>query len=151
MAERLPNAVHNDIILPTAVLTRFVFVDADVLFVGCPCSLPGVFSVGAGVLFFREKVNAVNITGILLSLIGIVLVVMSKGELGKHFIFGIVLLLIAVLSEVGHASVTKSLSGNYSSQVIVMYQFLIGSVYLLPLFITKGLDNFSMRYLLAIF
>ncbi|MBO8478857.1 MAG: EamA family transporter [Bacteroidetes bacterium] len=108
-----------------------------------------IFSVGAGVLFFREKVNAVNITGILLSLIGIVLVVMSKGELGKHFIFGIVLLLIAVLSEVGHASVTKSLSGNYSSQVIVMYQFLIGSVYLFPLFLFKGLDGFSSRFLSA--
>ena len=108
-----------------------------------------IFSVGAGVLFFREKVNAVNITGILLSLIGIVLVVMSKGALGKHFIFGIVLLLIAVLSEVGHASVTKSLSGNYSSQVIVMYQFLIGSVYLFPLFLFKGLDGFSSRFLSA--
>lgn len=108
-----------------------------------------IFSVGAGVLFFREKVNAVNITGILLSLIGIVLVVMSKGELGKHFIFGIELLLIAVLSEVGHASVTKSLSGNYSSQVIVMYQFLIGSVYLFPLFLFKGLDGFSSRFLSA--
>ena len=108
-----------------------------------------IFSVGAGVLFFREKVNAVNITGILRSLIGIVLVVMSKGELGKHFIFGIVLLLIAVLSEVGHASVTKSLSGNYSSQVIVMYQFLIGSVYLFPLFLFKGLDGFSSRFLSA--
>ena len=108
-----------------------------------------IFSVGAGVLFFREKVNAVNITGILLSLIGIVLVVMSKGELGKHFIFGIVLLLIAVLSEVGHASLTKRLSGHSSSQVIVMYQFLIGSVYLFPLFLFKGLDGFSSRFLSA--
>ena len=46
----------------------------------------------------------------------------------------------------GHASVTKSLSSNYSSQVIVMYQFLIGSVYLFPLFIFKGLDDFSPAY-----
>ena len=75
--------------------------------------------------------------------------IMSKGELGENFILGIVLLVIAVISEVGHASVTKSLSNNYSSQVIVMYQFLIGSVYLLPLFIVKGLDNFSMAYLSA--
>ena len=72
---------------------------------------------------------------------------MSRGKVGPNFIWGIILLLIAVISEVGHASVTKSLSGNYSSQVIVMYQFLIGSVYLLPLFITKGLENFEPRYL----
>lgn len=108
-----------------------------------------IFSIGAGMLFFKERVNAVNVAGILLCLGGIVLVVMSKGALGRHFIFGVVLLLIAVLSEVGHASVTKSLSGNYTSQVIVMYQFLIGSVYLLPLFIFKGLDGFSARYLSA--
>ena len=108
-----------------------------------------IFSVGAGMLFFKEKINFVNIIGILLSLCGIGLVVMSKDSLGENFIWGIVLLVIAVISEVGHASITKSLSHNYRSQVIVMYQFLIGSVYLLPLFIFKGLDDFSMRYLSA--
>lgn len=102
-----------------------------------------IFSIGAGVLFFREKVNAVNIGGILLSLAGIIMVAMSKGELGDNFIVGILFLLVAVIAEVGHASLTKSLSGNYSSQIIVMYQFLIGSVYLLPLFLTKGLSGFN--------
>ena len=106
-----------------------------------------IFSIGAGVMFFKEKINAVNILGILLSLSGICLVVMSKGALGKNFIFGIILLLIAVIAEVGHASVTKSLSNNYSSQVIVMYQFLIGSVYLFPLFLVKGLDGFNTTWL----
>lgn len=108
-----------------------------------------LFSVVAGMLFFKEKVNLVNIIGIILSLSGICLVVMSKGQAGEHVIIGIILLVIAVISEVGHASVTKSLSANYSSQVIVMYQFLIGSVYLLPLFLTKGLDGFNMAYLSA--
>lgn len=106
-----------------------------------------IFSVAAGFLFFRERINRVNMIGILLAIGGICLVVMSRGKVGPNFIWGIILLLIAVISEVGHASVTKSLSGNYSSQVIVMYQFLIGSVYLLPLFITKGLENFEPRYL----
>ncbi len=102
-----------------------------------------LFSTGAGILFFNERISRINITGIILSLVGIALVVMEKGRPGEHFIFGILLLLIAVISEVGHASLTKSLSGNYTSQTIVMYQFLIGSVYLLPLFLFKGLDNFS--------
>ena len=106
-----------------------------------------IFSVAAGFLFFRERINRVNMIGILMVIGGICLVVMSRGKVGPNFIWGIILLLIAVISEVGHASVTKSLSGNYSSQVIVMYQFLIGSVYLLPLFITKGLENFEPRYL----
>lgn len=104
-----------------------------------------IFSIAAGMMFFKEKVNIVNVVGIVFSLIGIVMVAMAKGELGENFIFGIILLLIAVIAEVGHASITKSLSGNYSSQIIVMYQFLIGSIYLLPLFIWKGLDGFSVE------
>ena len=102
-----------------------------------------IFSIGAGIVFFKEKVNFINIIGILFTLVGIVMVAMAKGELGENFIWGVVLLLIAVVSEVGHASITKSLSGNYSSQIIVMYQFLIGSVYLLPLFLMKGLKGFD--------
>lgn len=104
-----------------------------------------IFSIGAGILFFKEKVNFINVVGILFSLVGIVMVAMAKGELGDNFIWGIVLLLIAVIAEVGHASVTKSLSSNYSSQVIVMYQFLIGSIYLFPLFIWKGIGEFNIE------
>lgn len=104
-----------------------------------------VFSIGAGIVFFKEKITGINIVGIMLSLAGIVMVAMAKGEPGEHFIWGIILLVIAVISEVGHASITKSLSSNYQSQVIVMYQFLIGSIYLLPLLIWKGLDGFDME------
>ena len=104
-----------------------------------------IFSIGAGIIFFKEKISLMNITGIMLSLVGIVMVAMSKGELGENVIWGVVLLLIAVLSEVGHASITKSLAGNYSSQIIVMYQFLIGSVYLFPLFIWKGIGDFDVN------
>ena len=104
-----------------------------------------IFSIGAGMLFFKEKINAVNVIGIFFSLVGILMVVMAKGELGENFVWGVVLLLIAVISEVGHASITKSLAGNYSSQVIVMYQFLIGAIYLFPLFIWKGIEGFSVE------
>lgn len=104
-----------------------------------------IFSIGAGIIFFKEKINFVNIIGILFTLVGIVMVAMAKGELGENFIWGVVLLLIAVISEVGHASITKSLSGNYSSQIIVMYQFLIGSIYLFPMFLWKGLGDFSIE------
>lgn len=108
-----------------------------------------IFSIGAGILFFKEKINLINIIGIIFSLVGIVMVAMAKGELGEHFIWGIVLLLVAVIAEVGHASLTKSLAGNYPSQIIVMYQFLIGSIYLLPLFLWKGLDSFDAEVYLS--
>lgn len=102
-----------------------------------------IFSIFAGMLFFKERISRLNVAGILMSLVGIVMVAKGNGTLGENFVWGIILLLIAVISEVGHASLTKSLSGTYSSQIIVMYQFLIGSVYLLPLFLWKGLDGFD--------
>lgn len=108
-----------------------------------------IFSIGAGMLFFKERISKLNTVGIMVCLCGIVMVVMGKDSTGDNLFWGIVLLLIAVLSEVGHASLTKSLSANYSSQIIVMYQFLIGSVYLLPLFLTEGLKGFNASYLSA--
>ena len=102
-----------------------------------------IFSTGAGILFFKEKITPLNICGILVSLAGILMVAVSKGAAGEHFIWGIVLLLIAVLSTVGHSRITNSLVGIYQSQIKVMYQFLIGSAYLLPLFLWKGLSEFN--------
>lgn len=102
-----------------------------------------IVSLLAGSIFFKEKITINNVVGIILSLGGILLVVMSHGEVGSNLVLGIILLCIAVFAEVGHASITKSLSGNYSAQTITMYQFLIGSVYLFPLFLWKGLDNFN--------
>ncbi len=102
-----------------------------------------IFSTGAGVIFFKEKITPLNIIGIIISLTGILMVAAAKGAAGENFIWGILLLLVAVLSTVGHSSLTKSLVGIYSSQTIVMYQFLIGAVYLLPLFLWKGLDDFN--------
>jgi drug/metabolite transporter (DMT)-like permease len=108
-----------------------------------------IFSIAAGRIFFKERITGLNIAGVVLSLMGIIMVIMKGSIMGKDLIWGIILLLIAVIAEVGHASITKSLSGNYSSQIIVMYQFLIGSIYLLPLFLWKGLNGFNAEVYLS--
>ena len=102
-----------------------------------------IFSVTAGVLFFKEKLSFSNIFGMLVCLAGLVLVTVSASSIGEYFILGVLLLMVAVFAEVGHASCTKSLSGDYKPEVIVMYQFLIGSAYLMPLFLTKGMRHFQ--------
>lgn len=108
-----------------------------------------IFSVGAAFLFFKEKISLLNGFGIFVTLLGICLVLLTQDQGGtpENFVLGLVLLLIAVFAEVGHASFTKVLADDYKPQVIVMYQFLIGAVYFLPLFLTKGLENFSPSYL----
>ena len=41
-----------------------------------------IFSIGAGIIFFKEKINKINIIGIIMSLTGIVMVAMAKGAVG---------------------------------------------------------------------
>ena len=107
-----------------------------------------IFSVGAGFLFFKERISVINALGIAVTLGGICLVLLKQGGdegVPQNFILGVVLLMIAVFSEVGHASLTKLLADGYKPQVIVMYQFLIGTVYFLPFFLTRGIENFDTR------
>ena len=102
-----------------------------------------IFSMVAGVFIFKEHLSLLNVLGVLVCLGGLGLVTFTTGGTGEYFIVGVILLLIAILAEVGHASFTKSLSGDYRAEVIVMHQFLIGSAYLMPLFLTRGLRYFE--------
>lgn len=102
-----------------------------------------IFSVMVGMLVFKEKFSLLNMFGILVCLGGIVMVTLCTEHMGDSFVLGLVLLFVAVLAEVGHASFTKYLSDDYHPAVIVMYQFLIGSLYLLPLFLGPGLRYYD--------
>lgn len=106
-------------------------------------------ATGAGVLFFKERLGWLNIAGMLICLAGLVMVTLCASTVGEYFILGIILLIVAVFAEVGHASFTKSLSGDYKPQVIVMYQFLIGSAFLFPLFMTKGMKHFEYTFYMS--
>ena len=110
-----------------------------------------IFSVIAAFLFFKEKVSLLNGFGILVTLAGIFIVLRSQMDCGtpRNFALGIVLLMVAVFAEVGQALMTKLLADDYRPQVIVMYQFMIGAVYLLPLFFTKGMAGFDPAFHLS--
>lgn len=107
-----------------------------------------VFSMIVGFMAFKEKVTGINVAGLVLTLAGLFLVLSTQlgPEVGQNFILGLVLLFVAVISEVCHASLTKHLAATYKPHVIVMYQFLIGSVYFIPLFMTEGIRNFTPFY-----
>lgn len=102
-----------------------------------------IIALFAGILFFKEKLLPWNVAGLFICVGGIILMTVNSSNVGEQFIWGIILLAIAVFAEVGQASCTKWLAGSYRPQVITMYQFLIGGVYLTPLFFTKGLNNFD--------
>ena len=102
-----------------------------------------VVALAAGVMFFHEHITWQHIVGIVICLAGLALVTGAHGSTSRLFIFGIIVLILAVFAEVGYASFTKALSGNYHPSVIVMYQFLIGTVCFIPLFLTRGMEHFD--------
>ena len=102
-----------------------------------------IFAMFVGLLIFREKVTPLNAVGVFVTLAGLWLVTWKNGTTGEHFLVGILILFIAVAAEVSQIAFTKSLSENYSPSVIVMYQFLLGAVFFLPLFFSRGLTGFN--------
>jgi drug/metabolite transporter (DMT)-like permease len=108
-----------------------------------------IFAMMVGMLIFKEKFSIVNIIGVFITLGGLWLVSWTGGTTGPNYIWGILVLFIAVISEVSQIAFTKSLSDTYAPSVIVMYQFLIGFVYFVPLLFTKGLRNFDASVYLS--
>lgn len=102
-----------------------------------------VVAIFAGVVFFKEHITWQHIVGMLICVVGLVLVTKASRGDSRLFYFGIAVLLLAVIAEVAYASFTKALSDGYKPTVIVMYQFFIGSVFFLPLFLTRGMEHYT--------
>ena len=102
-----------------------------------------LFSMMVGLFIFRERFTVGNIIGVFVTLAGLFLVTYTRAETGPLFYWGILILFIAVASEVSQIAFTKSLSSTYKPSVIVMYQFLFGALLFLPLFLTKGIRGFD--------
>ena len=102
-----------------------------------------LFAMVVGLLIFREKFGLANIIGVFVTLGGLWMVLYTRTATGPNFWVGIVILFIAVAAEVSQIAFTKELSSRYSPSVIVMYQFLIGAIFFIPMFLTKGISNFE--------
>ncbi len=89
----------------------------------------------AGYYFFKERLKINNYFGILISFTGVVLVVYVDGRSGEAPWFGILLMILAVLSTVGYTILLKRLSENYNALSIVWFQNFIGGIYFVPLFL----------------
>lgn len=108
-----------------------------------------LFAMGAGMLIFKEHFSRLNILGVFITLTGLFLVTWTRTETGPWFWAGVAVLFLAVISEVSQIAFTKSLSSTYAPSVIVMYQFLLGAVLFLPLFLSKGMAHFDASLYLS--
>src|SRR3989339_1160631 len=103
-----------------------------------------IFALVAGLLFYKEKISAINIFGISITLPGILLVVFQNGGIDVSHYAGIILLFIAVFAAVGYSVVVKRLANTYNSYTIVTYQHILGAIYFLPFFLYNDYSAFSI-------
>ncbi|MBN2857429.1 MAG: DMT family transporter [Candidatus Delongbacteria bacterium] len=83
----------------------------------------------------NEKLNIFNITGLILSFIGVILILVNPSAGTDFTLKGISLLFLAVLGAVGYGISVKKLSADYSSMTITKYQSIFGTFLFLPLFL----------------
>ena len=102
-----------------------------------------IFALIPGMILYKEKITAINVFGVLITLPGILLVVFQSGSVQVSHYFGIFLLFIAVFAAVGYSVIVKKLATRYNSYTIVTYQHFLGSLYFLPLFLYNDSSSIS--------
>ena len=106
-----------------------------------------IFALIPGILIYKERITAINIIGVFITLPGILLVVFDGGKISVDHYWGLALLFIAVFSAVGYSMVVKKLAVTYNSYTIATYQHLLGAIYFLPMFLIIDSDGFSLGML----
>jgi drug/metabolite transporter (DMT)-like permease len=93
-----------------------------------------LFTSITGLLILKEKISSATITGIVVSMIG-VLTVIFVGSLDlSGQLTGAVLVFGAVVAALGYAVFVKYIVHRYNATTLVFYQNLIGLIYFIPCF-----------------
>lgn len=96
-------------------------------------SVPILVTIGAW-FYFSEKINIKTILGILLSILGVVILTISKQTISEatNPIFGNLLEIFAMIFAAGNMLIIKELSGRYNPWTLTGMQVLSGSIFFSP-------------------
>ena len=95
-------------------------------------------------IFLHEKITKMNISGILISVLGVGMVIFNKSELASVSFLGIGMLLLAVVAAIAYSVVLKKLTQRYNSSTIVTYHNIIGIFLFAPLFFILDFQDFKL-------
>jgi drug/metabolite transporter (DMT)-like permease len=104
-------------------------------------TIPVFATIGAW-LIFKERLKAINYTGIILSFLGVIVFILNRDGSLNFNIRGLGFLFLAVFSAVGYNLTLSRLIQTYSPVFIVCIQNIIGAVLFLPLFLILDFHNF---------
>ena len=100
-------------------------------------------------ILWNKLFNTYKIIGILITIPGILMVVFQDGPISVSHAYGIALLFMAVAAATSYAVFVKKLSGKYNSFTITTYQFVIGALLFLPLFLLYGREGLDAKFFSA--
>jgi drug/metabolite transporter (DMT)-like permease len=101
-----------------------------------------VFSPVVARITLNERLSWYNITGILISFLGVVIMLMNKGMNIMIDPKGVLFLAGAVVSALIYSVLLKKLSTDYSPLILIAWQNMIGVFLFLPFFIFLELEHF---------
>ena len=102
-----------------------------------------LFTPIAAFYFLKEKLSALNIIGILISIFGVLLVLFDDQFKIEASTNGILLMALAVFSAVAYSVLTVNLATKYNVFNLITYQNVIGLVYFLPFFLYFDYPHFA--------
>lgn len=91
---------------------------------------------------FRERLSLVNFSGLIVSIVGVFAVIAGDRGSQNSSLAGILLMLVAVFSAVGHSIFVRKLTVYYNSFTIVTFQNCFGLLYFIPVFMVTGFHKF---------
>ncbi|MCX7954210.1 MAG: DMT family transporter [Bacteroidales bacterium] len=102
----------------------------------------------ADFLIYKTKIKILNITGIVISIIGIIFTLISENININISLVGIIFVYVAVFSAVGYTVLLKKIASEYKAINIIFYQNLLGLPYFIVTLILLG--DFEFKNILAI-
>ncbi len=102
-----------------------------------------LFSPVATAFFFRERLSMINLSGLVISVAGVFVVILSQsqGNVTASPI-GIACLSLAVAAAIGYSIIIRKLTEKYNSFTIVTYQNSLGILFFAPLFFVFEYNHF---------
>jgi len=102
-----------------------------------------VFSPVIAYLTIREKLTFINFTGIGISFIGVLVILVTRNLTFAIDMKGILCLFGAVLSALFYSVLLRKMTARYSALTLIAYQNLVGIFFFLPLFLIFELPGIS--------
>lgn len=107
-----------------------------------------VFSLVVGWIVFREKLSALNRAGIFLAVAGVIFFIILGGSLHTDYLYGIAILVLAVIGSTGYTAICKKLGNKgYNAFSIVAWQFILAIGFFLIPFLIWGVPVWKPEYL----